>query len=60
MLTIHKIRIRLLTFTLALDLGKAQAQTPIPSLIEKNGRHTLLVDGKPFLILGGQAHNSSA
>ncbi|AYL97928.1 DUF5597 domain-containing protein [Mucilaginibacter celer] len=39
---------------------KTTAQTnPIPKLIEKNGRHALLVDGKPFLILGGQAHNSS-
>lgn len=32
----------------------------MPRIIEKNGRHALLVDGKPFLILGGQAHNSSA
>lgn len=32
----------------------------IPKIIEKNGRHALLVDGKPFLMLGGQAHNSSA
>jgi hypothetical protein len=33
--------------------------TSIPRIIEKNGRHTLLVDGQPFLMLGGQAHNSS-
>ena len=32
----------------------------MPSIIEKNGRHALLVDGRPFLMLGGQAHNSSA
>jgi len=32
----------------------------VPRIVEKNGRHALLVDGKPFLILGGQAHNSSA
>ena len=32
---------------------------PIPKIIEKDGHHVLLVDGKPFLILGGQAHNSS-
>jgi beta-galactosidase GanA len=32
----------------------------MPTLINKNGRHTLFVDGKPYLILGGQAHNSSA
>ena len=31
----------------------------LPTFIEKNGRHALLVDGKPYLILGGQAHNSS-
>jgi hypothetical protein len=35
-------------------------QTPLPQIIEKNGRHALLVDGKPYFILGGQAHNSSA
>jgi hypothetical protein len=34
--------------------------TSLPRLIEKNGRHAFLVDGNPFLILGGQAHNSSA
>jgi len=32
----------------------------VPQIIQKNGRHTLLVDGEPFLILGGQARNSSA
>ncbi|MBD1365621.1 DUF5597 domain-containing protein [Mucilaginibacter sp. ZT4R22] len=32
----------------------------MPRVIEKNGHHALLVDGKPFLMLGGQAHNSSA
>jgi hypothetical protein len=32
----------------------------IPTIVEKDGRYALLVDGKPFLILGGQAHNSSA
>jgi beta-galactosidase GanA len=30
-----------------------------PRLVERDGRHALLVDGKPFLILGAQAHNSS-
>lgn len=33
---------------------------PIPVIIEKDGHHALLVDGKPFFMLGGQAHNSSA
>ena len=30
-----------------------------PRLVSKNGRHALLVDGEPFLILGAQANNSS-
>jgi len=42
--------------------GNVFAQTAsnsIPKIIEKDGHHVLLVDGKPFLMLGGQAHNSS-
>jgi hypothetical protein len=31
-----------------------------PRLVHKDGRYALLVDGKPFLMLGGQIHNSSA
>lgn len=37
----------------------ASAKEP-PRLVQKDGRYALLVDGKPFLILGGQIHNSSA
>jgi hypothetical protein len=43
--------------------GTSYGQTgagEMPQIVEKNGRHALLVDGQPFLILGGQAHNSSA
>ncbi len=32
---------------------------PIPQFVSKDGKHALLVDGEPFLILGGQVHNSS-
>ena len=31
-----------------------------PKFVEKDGRWALLVDGQPYLILGGQLHNSSA
>lgn len=31
-----------------------------PQLVEKDGRYALMVDGKPYLVLGGQIHNSSA
>src|SRR5664279_1161926 len=46
-----------------LALGTARGQTgegTIPQIIKKDGRYALLVDGQPFLMLGGQAHNSSA
>jgi beta-galactosidase GanA len=32
---------------------------PMPHFAAKNGRHALMVDGAPFLILGAQANNSS-
>jgi len=39
----------------------AQASDPsLPHLVQENGRHALIVDGEPFLILGAQCHNSSA
>lgn len=37
----------------------AWAETPLPRIETRNGRHMLLVDGEPFLILGAQVHNSS-
>jgi hypothetical protein len=38
----------------------APAERPIPRLEHASGRFRLLVDGEPFLVLGAQAHNSSA
>ena len=39
----------------------AQATDPmLPHLVRKDGRHALIVDGAPFLILGAQSNNSSA
>lgn len=38
----------------------ADAQsTPLPRIVESGGRHALLVDGTPFLMLGAQTNNSS-
>ncbi|WP_093559515.1 DUF5597 domain-containing protein [Pseudoduganella namucuonensis] len=37
----------------------SRAAAPIPHLVEKDGRYALIVDGKPFTMLGVQAHNSS-
>lgn len=47
-------------FTL-LPVGRAaEMARPIPRLERMGKQYNLLVDGHPFLILGGQAHNSSA
>lgn len=48
----------LVTLLLASSLATPARAEP-PRLVSQDGRHALLVDGKPFLILGGQAHNSS-
>lgn len=48
-----------LTIGLILSLLSLHVLAQIPRIVEKDGRHALLVDGKPFFILGGQAHNSS-
>lgn len=31
----------------------------LPEIVSKNGKHALMVDGAPFLMLGAQANNSS-
>ena len=41
------------------DPGVQTGERPIPRFESRDGRHALIVDGAPFLILGGQAHNSS-
>ena len=45
---------------LALASSAVAADRALPRLIEKDGRHALMVDGAPFLILGAQVNNSSA
>lgn len=49
----------LFTFTLAGTL-LGQSAPPLPQLVHRNGKYQLIVDGNPFIVLGGQAHNSSA
>jgi len=51
------LRLVVACLTLAL-VGAAQAEEA-PKLVHKDGRYALFVDGKPFLMLGGQIHNSS-
>lgn len=50
----------LIAGTLALAPGLAAAQSsPLPRVAESAGKHALVVDGQPFLMLGAQANNSS-
>ena len=48
-----------LVLAAAVSLAFAQSK-PIPQLVKKGGKFTFMVDGKPFLILGGQVNNVSA
>lgn len=48
----------LLATTLATPVS-AQSPAPLPRIVSRDGRHALLVDGVPFLMLGVQANNSS-
>jgi hypothetical protein len=41
-------------------LASGTAAAEIPKIVEKNHRAQLIVDGKPYLILGGELGNSSA
>lgn len=41
-----------------LGIGGINAQT-MPTLVENNGNTQLFVDGKPFVMLAGELHNSS-
>jgi hypothetical protein len=52
----------LIGFSLMALPGRAAAQgtRPVPRIEHTGNQYRLLVDGQPFLILGGQAHNSSA
>jgi beta-galactosidase GanA len=63
----RRILRRALASALALALGASLVpaaatakETPIPKVVTADGRHALLVDGEPFLVIGAQAHNSSA
>lgn len=53
--------IALLASLLLTDSIAAPTNDPsLPHLVQKDGRHAFIVDGAPFLMLGGQCHNSSA
>ncbi len=50
----------LLVFCGSLALLSHSFAADAPKLVQKDGHYALMVDGRPYLILGGQIHNSSA
>lgn len=52
--------IALCIFALAPLVAEAQANGALPRLQKKGDATQLIVDGKPFLVLGGELHNSSS
>ena len=58
-----RISLLLCTGLSALCCAQVPAQVkerPIPRIVKQDGRFALLVDDAPYLMLGAQAHNSSA
>jgi Domain of unknown function (DUF5597)/Beta-galactosidase len=49
-----------LGFFLAIVILPRSFAAEAPRLVQQDGRYALMVDGRPYLILGGQIHNSSA
>ena len=55
----HALRNLVAGALLAFAPAALHAETPLPYVAHSKGKHALIVDGAPFLILGGQANNSS-
>jgi hypothetical protein len=56
--TLLALTLALLGLCATLASGAARAGEA-PHIVAKDGRFALMVDGRPFLVLGGQLHNSS-
>jgi hypothetical protein len=46
-----------LFYTTLISFGQSK---PIPQLVKNDDKYTLMVDGKPFIMMGGQVGNNSA
>jgi beta-galactosidase GanA len=54
------IRITSIVVMASMCVGTGAAAPPIPSVVTRDGRSALMVDGAPYLVLGAQVNNSSA
>ena len=50
----------LMAASAAVALQAQVKERPLPRIVKKDGRFALFVDDAPYLMLGAQAHNSSA
>lgn len=57
---LHHCTLIALLIAMVCSTGLVRAAEPPPRIVSDQGRHALLVDGKPYLILGAQVNNSSA
>jgi len=56
----HQILVTIIAITaFSLPIHSQESDRSLPHLLHKNGRHALIIDGEPFLILGAQCNNSS-
>jgi beta-galactosidase GanA len=55
----HTARQLVTSFSILMAAAGAAAASDIPQIVKEDGRFALMVDGAPFVILGGQAQNSS-
>jgi hypothetical protein len=51
--------IPLVVILLPAPLNGQEKGTEMPRIVQKEGRYALFVDGEPYFIFGGQAHNSA-
>lgn len=57
---LNELGLAVAALTMMTAAPAAAQQAPIPAIVADKGRHALIVDGEPFLVIGAQAHNSSA
>lgn len=58
-MAIMRIPIILFCYVLSMSSAIAQKLPVLPKVVSDNGSHNIIVDGKPFLMLGAQLWNSS-
>ena len=56
---LYSVRYVLIAALLAIVTSPLVQAAEAPQIVKKDGRYALMVDGRPYFVLGGQIHNSS-